>query len=544
MPIRNKQSRLIGIDFGTTKTSVFCCPVGSHDVVPFKTIPTGMILPPDSGPRNWRPVETSKYIPPPGSLVLDRFKMEIESTKPIYEKWRNADIAGRFLADLRKELEERFTIEGLTVTVPAEWSIPKRQATLYAVHLANFLCPVALLEEPLAAFLRFYDLDEDLAKEYRRVLVFDFGGGTCDISIIDLNRPKPKVLKSKTVTIGGTDIDDLIVRWWLHRAELSYEKIQRHAPLDMSTLRYLAEDHKIILSDDVASRRARGHRFEFSDISVPGEFEFKEISRPAIGLEMSAQKLEELVEEGLCFPKSSIEIPGVIQRVKQALEEFLQEYDPGNQVGCVIISGGTCKLWAVQDFLDTFFEERHRSVDFLPELGTLRDPETHKKVGVADSVGRGAALHQYYVAKGNPVAIPSLNYPVEIIISCEGRELQRLEFKEGASLPISRWDIFKKRAWYVYPFAKGRRFEISVLHDNEEVGFSTIPTDGLSRLSELAWLGSVNEYGLVQFHVHVINPGQLRRLKEDFYLYPAVEDFAIDKEILFEKQQELRIYGG
>jgi hypothetical protein len=541
----NKESVLIGIDFGTTKTSATYCLVGGHDVQLFKTIPTRMIFPPESKPKDWNVPETKGFMPPPGSTVLDGFKMEIDNTEVVYENWRNADIAGKFLSELRKQLEQRFQIDGLTITVPAEWSISKRQATLYAAHLANFRCPIALLEEPLAAFLRFYDISKDLVQKYQRVLVFDFGGGTCDISLIDLNHAKPKVRKSTTLYIGGSDIDNLIVQWWLNKAELRYGDIKENTPLDFSTLKYKAKERKEILSDEVAARRSRDYEFSLSDSVVKDKYEFRELERPEISLEISAQKLQELVEDGLDIPRKFIEVPGITNRIEQELKDFLREHDSKHQVGCVILSGGTCNLWVIQDFLERFFLKNYEMVEFIPKLETLNDPTSNKRISIGESVGRGSALHQYYLTQDNQVAIPSLNYPLEVVVKCENRELQRIQFDEGISLPVSKLDMLKRKAGYVHPpGVRDKNFEILIEHDGKEMGFGAIPTNNLSRISQLAWTCSVNEYGLVQFKVYIISIGLLKPLREKFFLYPVVREFAVDKIDLFKKQQALHIYGG
>src|SRR5262249_31021779 len=99
------------------------------------------------------------------------------------------------------------------ITVPASFNTDQRNDTLQAAELAGFK-NVHLLDEPTAAFYFYFDQmrDDDWTKTPRSVLVFDFGGGTLDVSIIKVEARKcimhiDPIGRSRYNNLGGDDID-------------------------------------------------------------------------------------------------------------------------------------------------------------------------------------------------------------------------------------------------------------------------------------------------------------------------------------------------
>ena len=555
MADNTSNSVLVGIDFGTTKTCLAWCLPGSRDVKISEQVPTFVAIPPRDD--KWLfGVNAQEYSRPPGSYVAEKFKMEIAKLDRVYKEWRNADIAGRFLAELRQDFVKDGTrdIKSLTITVPAEWSIDARWATLYAARLAGFDCPIALLEEPLAAFLRIYNQEE--LKKYQTVLVFDFGGGTCDISLIDLKSGKPRVARSKTVKVGGGKIDEAIVRYWFESASppLPYEINRKKLPANiMSKLDFQAEGIKKYLSDLVRTELEHGHKPKLCEITSPYE-EFKiEDLDTILDLTTSAKDLRDLIvssnkkckndtdsRPGKGPSMMSASQEGIMHPIRKALEELLGIKDGADDtvsVDCVILSGGSFRLWVVQDFIKSFFEDNYGQIDFLPEKENL--------ASVGESVGRGAALHQFYADQGNPVAVPSLNYSVTVTIKRNGKVVQDIKFDSGTDLPTHWKDVLRKWRWYISMFARRKKFEIIVKYidqdDKPQRVVEPIPTEGIPPVGELAWVCSINEYGLVQLSMRIIDIASLRRLKHPFYLYPAQKEFTLDEEKLDELRTSLGI---
>lgn len=161
-------------------------------------------------------------------------------------RWRPQEISARILQKLLRDAEAAVG-EPLTeavVTVPAYFDDAGRQATLDAAQIAG-LDVLRLLNEPTAAALA-YGLGTDGAAT---VLVFDLGGGTCDVSILAIEGGVFEVRSTcGDVTLGGNDWDERIATWLLDEADRSGSASAR----DNATLRRrlldLAEAAKVDLS--------------------------------------------------------------------------------------------------------------------------------------------------------------------------------------------------------------------------------------------------------------------------------------------------------
>jgi len=160
--------------------------------------------------------------------------------------WRPQEISARILQKLMRDAQAA-TGEPLTqavVTVPAYFDDAGRQATLDAAHIAG-LDVLRLLNEPTAAALA-YGLGTDTAET---VLVFDLGGGTCDVSILTIAGGVFEVRSTcGNVTLGGNDWDDRLATWLLDEAVGSGAASHRFDPALRRRLLVLAEAAKVDLS--------------------------------------------------------------------------------------------------------------------------------------------------------------------------------------------------------------------------------------------------------------------------------------------------------
>ena len=143
------------------------------------------------------------------------------------EGFRSAkEIGGHLLKFLMEAVPDDGVKNTTTVvTVPASFQGAQRQDTLAAAKLANIdLTPGALLDEPIAAFIEYVSSHSQerfvVQSEKSKLLVFDFGGGTCDVALFELGRPKPgaraaievaTLAVSRYHRLGGGDIDRKIV---------------------------------------------------------------------------------------------------------------------------------------------------------------------------------------------------------------------------------------------------------------------------------------------------------------------------------------------
>ncbi|MBR9805304.1 Hsp70 family protein, partial [bacterium] len=160
---------------------------------------------------------------------------------PVTAVHASADI----LRQLKRAAEKALggDVDGFVITVPAYFDEAQRQATKDAARLAGV--PVLrLINEPTAAALA-YGLDNN---EGQRILVYDLGGGTFDVSILQLNRGVFEVLSTAgDVALGGDDFDGLIADWALKQS--AGEAGQALPPADRRRLLMAARQAKEALTD-------------------------------------------------------------------------------------------------------------------------------------------------------------------------------------------------------------------------------------------------------------------------------------------------------
>lgn len=158
------------------------------------------------------------------------------------------ELSAIILKSLKQKAEKALgaDVNQAVITVPAYFNDAQRQATRDAGKLAG-LDVLRILNEPTAASLS-YGLN---ATEAERVLVYDLGGGTFDVSILTIEDGVFEVLSTKGDTVlGGDDIDRAVMQFWM-QAYPSLKKIDTLG--EMQNLRLMAEAAKIQLSGDIES---------------------------------------------------------------------------------------------------------------------------------------------------------------------------------------------------------------------------------------------------------------------------------------------------
>jgi molecular chaperone DnaK len=210
-----------------------------------------------------------------------------------------AEVGGKVLKFLHDSIrhESPVAISRTVVTVPASFQVAQRKDTLQAARLAGIdLDTCDLLDEPVAAFLDYLMLHrEDFkqhAGQYKKLLVFDFGGGTCDVAIFSLYMPDEgfpvrifPLAVSRYHRLGGGDIDRAIVHEVLiprlktlndlSRFDLSYDDKKEFLE---PALLGIAEELKMQLCDEI-TRLHRQDKLNAASrdrivSSIPGIFTF------------------------------------------------------------------------------------------------------------------------------------------------------------------------------------------------------------------------------------------------------------------------------
>lgn len=246
----------------------------------------------------------------------------------------SAQILGKIKADAEAYLGEKVT--DAVITVPAYFDDSQRQATKQAGEIAG-LNVMRIINEPTAAALA-YGLDKQNA---HTIAVYDMGGGTFDISILELGEGVFEVKSTNGDThLGGDDFDQIIID---HIAE----EFKKESGVDLKgdkqalqRLKDAAEKAKIELSSS-----------QETDISIP--FVTADATGPKhLEMKLSRSKLESLVN-GL--------IEKSFEAVKNALKDAKLE---ANKIDEVVLVGGMTRMPAVQSAVEKFFgKEGHKGIN-------------------------------------------------------------------------------------------------------------------------------------------------------------------------------------
>jgi len=257
-----------------------------------------------------------------GSLPynFDSEKTSVPKIKTLSSNVTAIEVSAEILKALKTRAEQTLggDLNGVVITVPAHFDDAQRQATKDAGKIAG-LNVLRLLNEPTAAAVA-YGLD---TKEDGVIAIYDFGGGTFDISILHLNKGVFEVLATAGDTaLGGDDLDHAIVNWFISELNIT-------EPLSQSSARYLmlkacdakeelttAESVKIELEHEQLQWQGVLTRDEFNTIIDPLLSKTLLPCRRALrDAGKSVDEINEVVMVG-----GSTRVP----RVRQKVQEFFQ----------------------------------------------------------------------------------------------------------------------------------------------------------------------------------------------------------------------------
>ena len=269
--------------------------------------------------------------------VLDSkggIRVKVEGNK----EYSAPEISAMILQKLKQAAEDHLgeKVTEAVITVPAYFNDAQRQATKDAGRIAG-LEVKRLVNEPTAAALA-YGLDK---KKDEKIAVYDFGGGTFDISILEVGEGVVEVKSTNGDThLGGDNVDQKIIEWLLAEFKKDQGIDLSRDPMAMQRLKAASEEAKISLSS--AQETEINLPFITADASGPRHLNVR-LSRP---------KLEQLVED-------------IIERsfgpVRQALK------DAGlkpSEIDEVVLVGGQTRMPLIQRKVQDFFgKEPHRGVN-------------------------------------------------------------------------------------------------------------------------------------------------------------------------------------
>jgi molecular chaperone DnaK len=314
------------------------------------------------------------------------------------KKYTAQEISARILMKLKRDAESYLgdTVTDAVITVPAYFNDAQRQATKEAGQIAG-LNVLRIINEPTAASLA-YGLDKSTDET---ILVFDLGGGTFDVSVLEIGDGVFEVKATSGDTqLGGDDWDDAVIQWLVksfkddHGVDLSKDRMATQR------LKEAAEKAKIELSS--VSETEVNLPFITATDAGPLHMQYK----------LTRSEFQKLTEDLLDRTKSPFE-----QAIKDAGIDVAE-------IDHVVLVGGSTRMPAVQELVQK-----------------LTGKEPHKGVNPDEVVAAGAAI-QAGVLKGDVKDILLLDVtPLTLGIETKGGVMTRM-IERNTTIPTKRSEIF------------------------------------------------------------------------------------------------------
>ncbi|MCP1225080.1 molecular chaperone DnaK [Sebaldella sp. S0638] len=336
-------SKIIGIDLGTTNSCVAVMEGGSFTIIPNaeggRTTPSVVNIK-ENGEIIVGEIAKRQAITNPESTVMSiKTYMGSNHKETIFGKdYTPQEISAMILKKLKKDAEGYLgtTIKEAVITVPAYFTDSQRQATKDAGVIAG-LDVKRIINEPTAAALA-YGLDK---QKEEKVLVFDLGGGTFDVSILEIGDGVVEVLAtSGNNHLGGDDFDKKVIDWLAEEFKKETGIDLRNDKMAVQRLKDAAEDAKKKLSTTLETT----------------------ISLPFITMDQNGPKhLEKKLTRAAFDDLTKDLVEATKGPVKTALEDA--GFTP-KDIDEVLLVGGSTRIPAVQEWVKNFLgKEPNKSIN-------------------------------------------------------------------------------------------------------------------------------------------------------------------------------------
>ena len=402
-------ARAVGIDLGTTNSVVAVLEGGEPTVIAnaegFRTTPSvvaftkdGEVLVGETAKRQ-AVTNVDRTISSVKRHMGTDWKQDIDS-----KKYTAQEISARILAKLKRDAEQYLgePVTDAVVTVPAYFNDAERQATKEAGEIAG-LNVLRIINEPTAAALA-YGLDK--GKEDELILVFDLGGGTFDVSLLEVGKDDDfSTIQVRSTSgdnrLGGDDWDNRVVDYLIKRfkettgVDVSSDKIAKQR------LKEAAEQAK----KELSSQTSTTIQLPYLSLTENGPANLDET--------LTRAKFEELTAD-------------LLERTKKPFNDVIKEAGVKlSEVAHVVLVGGSTRMPAV--------------VELVKKLTGGREP--NKGVNPDEVVAVGAAL-QAGVLKGERKDVLLIDVtPLSLGIETKGGIMTKL-IERNTAIPTKRSETF------------------------------------------------------------------------------------------------------
>lgn len=340
-------AKIIGIDLGTSNSAAAVLVGGRPTIIPSaegtslggKAFPSYVAFTRDGQALVGEPARRQAVTNPEGTITGIKRKMGTDYKAKVYGKdYTPEEVSAQILRKIKKDAETYLgeSVEKAVITVPAYFNDNQRQATKDAGTIAG-MDVVRIINEPTAAALA-YGLDK--VGEHK-LLVFDLGGGTLDVTIMEIGEGVFEVRSTSGDTqLGGRDMDERLMDYVLEKFKQESGLDLRKDSMAMQRLREAVEVAKIELSSVLQTNL--NLPYITADSTGPKH----------LSMTLSRSKLEELINDVMERCRGPM-----IQAIK---DSKLEKTD----IDKIILVGGPTRMPIVQEFVKNFMgKDIERGVD-------------------------------------------------------------------------------------------------------------------------------------------------------------------------------------